>query len=116
MKKTKILKKNYEYKNVLSKGNYYSGKNLEIFINKNNKEINFIGIAISSKIAKAVVRNRIKRLIRENYKNIELDLKTGYNIVFLWKKNVSTKFATYENIKLDIKYIFDKANILEENI
>ena len=116
MKKTKTLKKNYEFKNVLSKGKYYSGRNIEVFINKNNKEINFIGIAISSKVAKAVMRNKIKRLIRENYKNIELKLKNGYNIVFLWKKSISTENATYENIKGDIKYIFDKANILEENI
>ena len=28
------LKKNYEFKNVLSKGKYYSGKNIEVFIKK----------------------------------------------------------------------------------
>ena len=29
MKKTKILKKNYEFKKVLTKGKYYSGKNID---------------------------------------------------------------------------------------
>ena len=29
MKKTKMLKKNYEFKNVLTKGKYYSGKRIE---------------------------------------------------------------------------------------
>ena len=70
MKKTKMMKKNYEFRNVLSRGKYYSGKRIEAFIKKNNKEtINFLGIAIGVKIAKAVKRNHIKRLIRE--KNVQ---------------------------------------------
>ena len=68
MEKTKIMKKNYEFKNVLSKGKYYSGQCIEAFIKKGTiKDTNFLGIAISTKIAKATRRNQIKRLIRENY-------------------------------------------------
>ena len=51
MKNTKMLKKNYEFKNVLSGGKYYSGKYIESFIRKNNKKNNMLGIAISSKIS-----------------------------------------------------------------
>lgn len=111
MKKTKMLKKNYEFKNVLSKGKYYSGKNIEAFIKDNNKNYNFLGLAISVKIGKAVRRNKIKRLIRENYKFLELEIETGKSIVFLWKKNIDVKNATFENIKADMNYIFDKAKI-----
>ena len=109
MKKTKMLKKNYEFKNVLTKGKYYSGKRIEAFIKYNNSNIsiNFLGIAISSKIAKAVKRNKIKRLIRESYKNLE-------NNIFLWKKKVNIEEATYENIMKDIEYILKKANIFIE--
>ena len=48
MKKTEMLKKNYEFKNVLSKGKFYRGKEIEIFILKNNKKRNFLGIAIGA--------------------------------------------------------------------
>ena len=115
MKKTMMLKKNYEYKNVLSKGKYYSGKYIEIFIKKNNKNINLLGIAIGTKIAKAIKRNKIKRLIRESYRNIENYIYTGYSIVFLWKKKADIKNANFENIKNDIIRIFDKAGILIED-
>ena len=115
MKKTKMLKKNYEFKHVLSKGKYYSGKNIDAFIKDNNKDYNFLGLAISVKTAKAVKRNRIKRLIRESYKNIENELNMGYSIIFLWKKNVDTINANFENIDTDIKKIFYKANIIEDN-
>ena len=113
MKKTKMLKKNYEFRKILSKGKYFSGRNIEAFIKENNKNYNFLGLAISVKTAKAVKRNHIKRLIRENYKILEPQIKTGKSIVFLWKKNVDIKYATFENIKKDMNYIFDKAQIKE---
>ena len=115
MKKTKMLKKNYEFKNVLSKGNYYSGFCIEAFIKKNNlKNENLLGIAIGTKIAKATKRNHIKRLIRENYKSLEDNINTGYSIVFLWKKKIDIKNANYKNIKKDMNKIFDKSGILSE--
>ena len=115
MKKTETLKKNYEFRNVLSKGKYYSGKYIECFIQKNNQEnVNFLGIAVGVKIAKAVKRNHIKRLIRENYRNYENILLTGFRIVILWKKKADPQQATFENIKKDLKFIFDKAKLIEE--
>lgn len=116
MKKTKMLKKNYEFKRVLTKGNYYSGKYIEAFILKNNLKINLLGLAISVKTAKAVKRNQIKRLIRENYKNFEESIKTGYSIVFLWKKKASLENLEFYNIKNDINYIIKKSNISKEEI
>lgn len=112
MKKTKMLKKNYEFKRVLSKGKYYSGRNIEAFIKENyEKKYNFLGLAISVKTSKAVKRNKIKRLIRENYKILEMEIETGKSIIFLWKKNRDIKNATFDNIRNDMNYIFDKANI-----
>ena len=110
----KFVKKSLKeslFKNVLSKGKYFSGKNIEAFIKNNNKKFNYLGLAISVKTAKAVKRNKIKRLIRENYKLLENDIESGKSIVFLWKKNVNVENATFENVKSDMNYIFDKANI-----
>lgn len=114
MKKTKMLKKNYEFRKVLSKGTYYSGEYIEQFILPNRKKQNLLGIAISTKIGKAVKRNKIKRLIRENYKNYEEKIKNGQTIVILWKKKKSIENATFHNIEKDMKKIFDKAEIFIE--
>lgn len=116
MKKTITMKKNYEFKKVLTKGNYYTGKYIEAFIKKkeNNKN-NVLGIAIGVKIGKAVKRNHIKRLIRESYIIYEEFIKKGYAIVILWKKKAQIENATFSNIKMDMQTIFEKAKIIEES-
>ena len=119
MRKLNTLKKNYEFKRVLNNGQYYYGKYIQFFIIKNKKNINRMGIAISSKIAGAVERNRIKRLIRENYRLlIRNNILKGYDFVFIWNKNKSPKEANYYEIKKDFENIFKRTGILinEENI
>ena len=114
MRRIKTLKKNYEFKNVLSRGKFYIGKQIHIYILKNNKNSNVIGIAVSTKECGAVQRNRIKRLIRENYRLIKNNLKEGYDIVFLWNKKERANEANYYIIKEDMQKIFKKSKLLEE--
>ncbi len=90
MRKIKTLKKNYEFKNVLNKGKFYLGKQIIIYIK----------------------RNRLKRLIRENYRLIKDNLEQGYNIVFLWNKKVDFHDANFFIIEKDMKSIFKKIGIL----
>ena len=112
MKKTKMLKKNYEFKNVLEKRNCYVGKYLEIFVKKNKNSESYIGIAVSKKIANSVERNRIKRYIRESYKNIEENILDGYSLVIIWKKKIEVKSANYHGINKDLYNILNKAKLL----
>ena len=112
MKKMKTLKKNYEFQNVLNRGKFYIGKQITIYIAKNNQSANKFGIAVSKKTCNAVKRNYIKRKIRENYRLIQEQLKQGYNIVFLWNKKVSVEQVNFHIIKGDMKKLFTKAGLI----
>ena len=109
MKKTKMLKKNYEFSNVFSKGSYYSGEAIEAFILNNFKNNNYLGLAISSKAGHAVQRNRIKRLLRENFYNFEEQIISGLSIVFLLKKKSNIEKIDFYQVKKDMQKIFEKS-------
>jgi len=53
-------------------------------------------------------------LIRENYRLLENNIKSGYSFVVLWNKNLDKHDADFNIIKEDMEKIFKKANILEK--
>lgn len=111
MRKIETLKKNYEFKNVLSKGKFYIGKQITIYIMKNKEKKNIIGIAVSTKACNAVKRNKIKRLIRENYQLIKGKIKKGYRIVFLWNRKDRIENADFYCIQEDMIQLLKKADL-----
>ena len=114
MKKTEMLKKNYEFKTVLSKGKFFEGKEIEIFILKNNKKRNFLGIAIGTKNGKAFQRNRAKRIIRECYTKLEDKLIEGNSIVILMNKNFYIDDIKFPEVYDEMLKVFQKAKILKK--
>ena len=112
MKKTKMLKKNYEFSNVLSKGKYYSGKMIEAFIIESRDDCNYLGLAVSKKAGHAYQRNRTRRLIKECYRLHELEIIKNISLIFLWKKNVDIKTADFHQIENDMLEIFEKAKVV----
>lgn len=114
MKKTEMLKKNYEFKKVLTKGKFLSKEKIGIVVLKNNKNINFLGIAVSTKNGKSFLRNKAKRLIRESYKILEERLIQGNSIVILLKKNVDIKNLKFKEVFYEMEELFKDTKIIKK--
>ena len=114
MKKTIMIKKNYEFKILFSKGKFYHGEYIHMYIKQSSQNFNKFGIAVSKKLGKAVKRNHIKRLIRENYKNFESSIKTGTNILVIINKNKDIKDISFKQIEENFLRTLKKANVLVE--
>ena len=114
MKKTEMLKKNYEFKTVLSKGKFFIGKEIKIFLLKNNQKRNLLGIAVGTKNGKAFQRNRAKRIIRESYTKLENKLVEGNSIVIIINKNFCIDDMKFIDVYEEMKNIFEKAKILKK--
>ena len=108
-----MIKKNYEFKRFFSKGKFFMGNTINMYIHKSKLPINKLGIAVSKKQGRAVNRNRLKRLIRENYKNFEDKIGVGNNIIILIGKNKDPYKINYYDIKKDFEEIFLKAGVLK---
>ena len=68
MKSTTTVKKNYEFRRMYAKGKSGVSSCLVVYYRKNRLGHNRLGVTVSTKLGHAVVRNRVRRTLREVYR------------------------------------------------
>ena len=125
--KNVAVKENHLYNKAYSKGKRFMGRYVRVYIlkdlkakrvmlaNPEKKYINRLGISVSKKNGGAVVRNRIKRIIREGYRAIERDdlLLTG-NLIIISARNEAAD-AKSTDIERELRYAFKKLDMLKKS-
>ena len=81
MVSTRSLKQNHLVRRRYQKGKFSSGRCLVVYCRKNGLPYNRLGLTAGTKLGHAVVRNRIRRRIREAYRLSEERYVLGYDIV-----------------------------------
>jgi len=106
------IKKNAEFRKVYKKGRSFSNKLLVLYMYKNNdnKNISRIGISVSKKVGKSVVRSRVKRLIGESYRLGSNRFKIGYDYVIIAR--VACKDRSYKDVNESLLDLFNKAGLI----
>lgn len=114
MLRTRRLKKNYEFSLVFRKGSFVGAKNVNLNYRRNRLSYNRLGVTSSRKTENAVLRNHTKRLLREAYRRLEPEMKTGFDLVFLGKPH-SGKLQ-FEDVLRDMRYLLRKAHLLDDSL
>lgn len=111
---TSSLRKNYQFRYVYNKGKSLANKHLVLYVIKNVRqpENNRLGISVSKKVGKSVVRSRVTRLIRESYRLMEKEIKSGYDIIVIARVNSNS--ATYGEINKSLAYLLKKHGLKKE--
>ena len=86
MAKLPTLQKNYEFQRVYGRGKYASSKTLVVYVLPNRTGICRLGMTTSKKVGNAVIRNRMRRLIRENLRTLYPLLPNNKDIVVVVRK------------------------------
>lgn len=109
MRHTCAMRANRHFKRIYSKGDSIAGGYLVLYYQKNNTDQDVLGMTVSKKIGKAVIRNRVRRLIKESYRLNEANIKSGYDLIFVARtKAVGVSF---EIIQRDMLYLLKKAGL-----
>lgn len=108
------IKKNFEFRRVLSRGKSVNGNCIAIYFFPNKLNQLRYGFAIGKKAGKAVCRNRIKRIIREATRLTSMSFDTGIDIVIVWKNRISADKVDFYEIKKEIEYLYKKGKNSEK--
>ena len=110
MKFSKSLKLNHVFRRLYHKGRSAAGKYLVIYCRKNGSQENRIGLTVSAKLGHAVVRNRIRRRLREIYRLHESQFQPGWDIVVVARGRAVD--APYQKLESAYLSLADKLGLL----
>ena len=110
MEFTSSLTRNHEFRRLYSKGKNAASHCVVVYCAKNGKNENCLGITVSSKLGNAVLRNRIRRRLKEIYRLNEHLLKTGYNIVMVARSG--SRNAGWNDLGCSVLSLFRKLDLI----
>lgn len=108
MAKAWALTKRAQYQKVYEFGVAKGDKIVMIKAVVNNLELSRYGFSVNKPLGKAVVRNRIKRLLKEIVRS--LPIKSGWDIVFIARRGAIE--ADYYQLKQSIERLLIRADLL----
>jgi len=113
LKKINRLRKRYQYQYIYKSGTYISSKAVALHYTTSKTKNIKVGFAVTKKIGHAVVRNKIRRRLREILRKCLPNLKQNYNIIIVAKEQIlDTDFNMLEN---QIVNLLKKANLIEND-
>ena len=104
MNKEKILQKSEDFSNIISTGQKLKNKYFSLYYKESEK--NHYGITVPKKVGHAVVRNKLKRQIKNIISKNEKTIQSYYNYVIIVKETSLT--LDYEGLKIHLYELMKK--------
>lgn len=112
MKFSSALKLNHIFRRLYTSSGH-ANSHLVLYARKNHTSCNRVGITVSKKLGGAVIRNRVRRRLREVYRLSEDRFASGWDIVVVARSRcIKADFQTLTKAYLSLA---EKAGILRED-
>ena len=111
--KKNIFRGKFEFSRVYNNGCSYSNHFLVIYILKSNELTGKVGFAAGKKLGNAIIRNRVKRLLRETYRFCQNEIRNDIAIIVVGRKPVVN--AKLNDVMKAFKALCFKAKILRSS-
>ncbi len=109
---SETLKKNYEFRRLYAKGASAATPTLVLYARRTKGGGNRVGFTVSTRRGNAVVRNRIRRRMREIYRLHEHLLRPGADMVIVARGRSAD--AAYSELERDFLAGCRKLDLLRE--
>jgi ribonuclease P protein component len=111
MQKSSRLKASADFQRVRKEGLCWSQHLLVLCALRNSDDRSRFGLSVSRRIGGAVVRNRVKRLLREAIRpNLPL-VSAGWDVVFIARSPISD--ARFQNVQQAVATLLRRACLLK---
>ncbi len=108
MTQDRRLKTNEQFVRVLKRGKRWSNDFLVLGVYPNGLEVNRYGFSVGKRLGGAVLRNRVKRRLREVTR--ELTTQKGWDLVLIGRKGATN--TTYQNLRERLHDLLSSAGLL----
>ena len=103
MKAAVTLKENYEFRRLYQKGASAVCPTMVLYCRKNRLGRNRLGLVSSTKLGHAVVRNRVRRRLREIFRLNQSGLAQGYDMILVARtRAVGAEYRELERAFLSV--------------
>ncbi|MGM0843337.1 MAG: ribonuclease P protein component [Bacillota bacterium] len=112
MQKEQRVKKNNEFQEVFKKGTSIANRQFVVYkLRKDDQQLFRIGLSVSKKIGNAVVRNQVKRYIRQVFLELKDEVKNQYDYVIIARKPAAD--MDFHEIKKSLIHVLKKSKALD---
>lgn len=106
------VKENYEFRRIYAKGKSGVSPYLVVYCRPNRLGRNRLGVTVSTKLGHAVVRNRVRRRLREIFRLHGAEMKCGFDVILVARSRAVS--ATYAELDRAYLRLCDKLALREE--
>ena len=112
MKATVTVKENYLFRRIYRKGRSAVRPALVVYCQRNRQGHTRLGVTVSAKLGKAVVRNKVRRRIREIWRLHREEMVPGYDVIVVSRSR--GVYASYRKLEQQYLSALSELGLLQE--
>lgn len=112
MKKTLPLKENHLFRRAYNRGKTAADSRLALYVRGNGQKGCRLGLTVSTKVGCAVVRNRVRRRLREVYRLHEDQVLGGRDVVVVARVRAAS--SDYHQLEKSFLRLANKLDLLKK--